>query len=646
MRHFLICLCLWLGLSASSLAATQYRFETGACPFRDKGWFDPARMGCGTVVAAEPGVDQPIRVPAVRLLRQDTSSRAAPVVFINGGPGGRGVSDVDDWLAHPLRERHDLILFDARGTGQSAPLPCPELGAGVLALIARDTTAANEAQARTRLVRQCLAAMPAPLRSVFSTPHMARDIDAIRRMFGYERVSLYAVSYGTRVAEAYAAAYPRQLDRLVLDSVVPAQAYYPQIARNFEAALARSFAQCEASPSCHARFPRFRRHYGEVLAALQARPIRLRMPGGRYPDDRVALNTQDFSLLMQQLLYGDALIPTLPLLVEELHAGNSAPLALLFDLAVGMRVSGLNFGTYYLVLGNDELPLVHSGPAPTPAAGALAFYAQDLQLLEALGMFPAAAPPAAARASAAPRLVIAGGLDPITAPGYGQALARRVPQARYLEVPASGHAPSLADDCARANVVAFLSGDARPLACIQALQPAQWAGDVYRSAWPRNWLEAIVLPRSTLPLAWFGLLALLYAVLALGLPLAAAWRRLRGARAGAGVAHPRDRRARTLGLGGLAAGMLVLAGLCILLFQTVTTAAPALVLFGLPLAGYGLAALAVVLALLTALSLFALARAWRDGGLRRRPQLWLATVAATNLGLIGFLLRWQVFIPA
>jgi pimeloyl-ACP methyl ester carboxylesterase len=649
MNPFILCILLWLGVSAcasaSGLATTRYSFEADACPFRGKDWFDPERMDCGTVVAAEPGVDVAIRVPALRLLRKDPASREAPVVFVNGGPGGRGVADVGDWLAHPLRERHDLILFDARGTGQSTPLPCPELGAEVLSLIARDIPAAEELRERTQRVRRCLTTMPAPLRSVFDTPHMARDIDAIRRMFGYERVSLFAVSYGTRVATAYAAAHPGHLDRLVLDSVAPEHAYYPAIARNFDAALARAFAGCEASPACHARFPDFRRHYHEVLATLQARPIRLHLPGGRYPEDTVSLNAQDFSLLMQQLLYGDELIPTLPLMIEALHEGNPAPLALLFDVAVGMRVSGLNFATYYLVLGNDELPRVHAERRPAPAPGALVFFAQDLQLLDTLGMFGGDATPVAPRPPAGPVLVVAGALDPITAADYGRALARRWPHARHLEIPASGHTPSLADDCARASMVAFLSGDDRPLACTRALRPVSWAGDVYRSAWPRNWLEAIVLPRSTLPLLWFGLLALMYALLVLGLPVAAVYRRLRGRRASVEPMHPFDRRARTLGLAGLVAGIVVFAGLCALLASVITSAAPASLLFGLPVAGYALAALAVSLVLLTGLSVFALVRAWRHGGGRRRFHLWLACIAAANLGLIGFLLRWQVFLP-
>jgi len=172
-------------------------------------------MNCGTAVAVEPGVSEPIRVPAIRITRSDATSKAAPVVFLNGGPGGRGVVDVADWLSRPLLQRHDLILYDARGTALVTPLPCPELGAGVLSLIAKDLDASAELEERTDLVGTCLSAMPASLRDVFATPNMVTDIDAIRRMFGYERLSVYTVSYGTRIAMAYADTYPQHLDKLL-----------------------------------------------------------------------------------------------------------------------------------------------------------------------------------------------------------------------------------------------------------------------------------------------------------------------------------------------------------------------------------------------------------------------------------------------
>lgn len=650
--RFFILVCLLAGLPALCRASTtEYKFETADCPFEKKSWFDPQRMRCGTAVAVEPGVSQPIRVPAIRITRKDASSRAAPVVFMNGGPGGRGVAEVGDWLGHPLLQRHDLILYDSRGTGQASPLPCPELGAGVLALIAKDLDASAELQARTKLVGPCLAAMPAALLGVFTTPHMARDIDAIRRMFGYERVSLYAVSYGTRIAMAYANAYPQHLDKLLLDSVVPPQAYYQDVGDTFGRALERTFVECERSAACNSRFPQFRKNYGDILAELRARPLRLHMPGGGYANDTVSLNAQDFSLLMQQLFYGDELIPTFPLMIDELKRGNSAPLALLFDVTVGMRVKGLNFATYYLVLGNDELPLRSTALRNASAAKSdLMFFAQDMKLLESLRIFSGTnATPAAAKAFSGPVLVIAGSFDPITAPSYGAALASGGgSNARYLEFPASGHTASLSDDCARAAAVGFLAAgkDGASVPCIDTLQPTAWAGDVYRSSWPRNWIESIFFPRTTVPLFWFGALMVLYVGLGLGAVAAAAYQTFRRSGSPKPQRSRTERNTRMLARTGFVAGAILVAGLCALLFQTVTASAPAVLLFGLPVAAYGLAGLALVLALLTVLMAMALVRAWRGPHRQLRPHLWLTAATLTNLGLIAFLLRWQVLVPA
>ena len=47
------------------------------------------------------------------------------------------------------------------------------------------------------------------------------DIEAIRQAAGYEKLVLFGVSYGTKVALEYAERYPQNVESLVLDSVVP-----------------------------------------------------------------------------------------------------------------------------------------------------------------------------------------------------------------------------------------------------------------------------------------------------------------------------------------------------------------------------------------------------------------------------------------
>ena len=60
-----------------------------------------------------------------------------------------------------------------------------------------------------------------PARAFYSTADSVADIEAIRRAGGYEKLVLYGTSYGTKLAELYAQAYPQHVEALVLDSVVP-----------------------------------------------------------------------------------------------------------------------------------------------------------------------------------------------------------------------------------------------------------------------------------------------------------------------------------------------------------------------------------------------------------------------------------------
>src|SRR6185437_7483600 len=59
-----------------------------------------------------------------------------------------------------------------------------------------------------------------PARAFYRTAETVEDIEAIRREGGYAKLVLYGTSDGTKVAEAYAAKYPGNVEALVLDSVV------------------------------------------------------------------------------------------------------------------------------------------------------------------------------------------------------------------------------------------------------------------------------------------------------------------------------------------------------------------------------------------------------------------------------------------
>jgi pimeloyl-ACP methyl ester carboxylesterase len=69
-------------------------------------------------------------------------------------------------------------------------------------------------------VRSCAAAI-GPIRRYFATAYTVSDIEALRAALAVTRLTLDGMSYGSYVAEQFALAYPAQVSRLVLDSVVP-----------------------------------------------------------------------------------------------------------------------------------------------------------------------------------------------------------------------------------------------------------------------------------------------------------------------------------------------------------------------------------------------------------------------------------------
>jgi pimeloyl-ACP methyl ester carboxylesterase len=129
------------------------------------------------------------------------------LIALSGGPGQSAAGLTEDFnRSLPGLGRRDLIVYDQRGTGQSGALRCPEIQNTDM------TDAGDEAASCARRL--------GPRRAFYTTRDTVADIEALRRELGIERISLYGVSYGTKVALAYAATHPERVERLILDSVV------------------------------------------------------------------------------------------------------------------------------------------------------------------------------------------------------------------------------------------------------------------------------------------------------------------------------------------------------------------------------------------------------------------------------------------
>jgi pimeloyl-ACP methyl ester carboxylesterase len=132
---------------------------------------------------------------AVEKVPARTDARGV-LVAIAGGPGQSSTAltaSFRRWLAPALSTR-DLVVVDLRGTGRSGFLSCgvPD--------------------------RRCENSIPGI--HAYTTRDSADDLEAVREALGVDQMTLYGVSYGTKVAQAYAKRYPAHVKLMVLDSVV------------------------------------------------------------------------------------------------------------------------------------------------------------------------------------------------------------------------------------------------------------------------------------------------------------------------------------------------------------------------------------------------------------------------------------------
>jgi pimeloyl-ACP methyl ester carboxylesterase len=366
-----------------------------------------------------------------------------PVVFLDGGPGGAATEDypaIASALA-PLRERRDILLLDQRGTGGSNALACStdsDAGPPASAL-----PGSREIAASLQRVRQCLATVRThAVPEHYTTSDAIRDLEAIRQALGAPPLDLIGVSYGTRVAQQYAARYPGSVRSVVLDSTVPnTLALGSEHARNLERVLQSLFARCSADEPC-------RRSFGDSYATLyhlrdelRARPqsLALRDPF-TYQPLHLEFSADDLSAIVRINAYSPITAALLPLTLYQADHGNYAPLLsqkkwISDDL--GSEITG---GMELSVVCAEDADLLSARPED---AATLLGNEQIARIQSACSEWPRGDRPADFHrpfASALPVLVLAGQYDPVTPPGYAAEVVGTLSNARVLLAPGQGHA--------------------------------------------------------------------------------------------------------------------------------------------------------------------------------------------------------------
>jgi pimeloyl-ACP methyl ester carboxylesterase len=240
------------------------------------------------------------------------------IFLIAGGPGqgsahvfGLG-GDQGVNLFRYLFPGYTLVAYDDRGTGESGLLDCPATQAAITADQQRDANTVCGAS-----IGQASA--------FYSTAQHAEDLDAVRQALGFAKIALYGVSYGTKLAMAYALAHPANVERLVLVSVLPPEAPDPYSANVMRDIPATLTAFC-SDGSCRSATKDFAGDVVAVANRLAAHPFKgkVLLPNGKTLTKRI-----DGLNLITTLIEADlspGLAAELPAVVHAARLGQMQPL--------------------------------------------------------------------------------------------------------------------------------------------------------------------------------------------------------------------------------------------------------------------------------------------------------------------------------
>jgi pimeloyl-ACP methyl ester carboxylesterase len=219
---------------------------------------DGAEWQCATMKAPLDWDEPKGDTIDLALIRAETSGEAdrriGSLVFNFGGPGGSGVTTLpafgEDYST--LRTRYDLVSFDPRGVGRSAPVEC--LDDKQLDTYFQQDATPDDAAERSELLANTEdfnAACEKNSRKML--PHVrttdaARDMDLMRQVLGDDKLYYFGISYGTELGGVYAHLFPKKTGRAVFDAVVdpthtPEQGSLAQ-AKGFQLALDNFAEDC------------------------------------------------------------------------------------------------------------------------------------------------------------------------------------------------------------------------------------------------------------------------------------------------------------------------------------------------------------------------------------------------------------------
>ena len=419
-------------------------------------------------------------LPVIKLPASDPAHRIGSLVINPGGPGGSGIQyalQARKVVSAAVRARFDVVGFDPRGVGGSAPAIHCLTGPQLDKYFATTSNPVGQAQLATVVSEAKLFAHGCEQRSgallpYVGTPNAARDMDVLRAALGDAKLTYLGKSYGTYLGTWYAQLFPSHVRALVLDGAVsPDESAFSMNrvqAQGFEVALRAFTADCVRLPSCplgHGTVNAGIARLQGLLNRAESRPL-TSLIAGQPADSAMLLSGVAFAL------YSKSFWQYLRAGLTGAFAGNGTVMVELADSLAERMPSGQysNLMDANMAVNCIDRPVPRSLSAWRSAAAGAAMAAPQFGAANVWGSLPCAywpvpaAAPVPLRAAGAPPILVVGTTrDPATPFRWAQALARDLKSGVLLGWNGDGHTAYLeGSSCVDTAVDRYLISLATP----------------------------------------------------------------------------------------------------------------------------------------------------------------------------------------
>lgn len=386
---------------------------------------------CGYIEVPEDRSKPAGRKVSIEFIQVRSTARdrdPTPWLDVNGGPGVAGTPGGIDLIfnvfPYVLKYR-DVVFYDQRGVSGSSQLRC-DPHAHVPPEQAGDFLPAQG-------VRHCYQQVSASADlAQYNTTASVEDLDQLRLALGYDKLFLHALSYGTRLAQAYLQAHPEHVSAVLLEGALkPGDRVPLAYAKGMQQTLNAVLDDCRRDPACKPVAEQV------DLPKIAAMDQIVFTSGG----EAIQLTPPQFFEMFRSLLYDGDGQRRVPILLAEVSRGDTHRLGELYERDYG-NDPNFSWPLYLSVFCAEDTPFLGEDQVRSATEATLAGDYRVRQQQQACKFWPVPKrDPMLGKPSHIPMLLMEGQFDLVT-PSWSEGdLHRYFPGGRQVILPLVGHMP-------------------------------------------------------------------------------------------------------------------------------------------------------------------------------------------------------------